>query len=402
VNAVSQVRLAEESEIITKGSTPTTLGFEFEQDGVPFVRAQNLVDGTVSIEVDPLYISQATHKALKRSQILPADVLLSIAGTIGRAAVVPDETGPMNCNQAVAIIRPSGRIDRRFLLHWFSSNDARSQISKGKVTATISNLSLSEIGKLNIPLPPLDEQRRIAAILDKADALRRKRKRAIDLLDNLTQSIFLEMLEDNVDRWSSLTLGEAVEEFRYGTSIKSGPSGFPVLRIPNVIGGEIDLGDLKTVPLDGKEFQRIQMREGDLLLVRTNGNPDYVGRCAVFDRSIEGASEFSLTEFVYASYLIRARLRPNALNPYYVQTFLSSDVGRKAMSERSKTSAGQFNVNTEGLGSIEIPALPLALQDAFAHRRKAVQSAIALHRRASKTADNLFSSLQHRAFAGQL
>jgi type I restriction enzyme S subunit len=289
-------------------------------------------------------------------------------------------------------------VDRSYLYHCLQHRGFRDAIT-GAAQPQITRQNLTRV---QIPLPLLDEQRRIAAILDKANALRRKRQRAIDLLYSLTQSIFLEMLGYRPDRWSSLTLREAVEEFRYGTSIKSGPSGFPVLRIPNVIGGEIDLSGLKTVSLDRKEFQRLQMREGDLLLVRTNGNPDYVGRCAVFDSSLEDKSEFPSTDFVYASYLIRARLRPNTLNPYYVQTFLSSEFGRKAMSERSKTSAGQFNVNTDGLGSIEVPAPPLALQDAFADRRKAVQSAIALHRRAAERANNLFSSLQHRAFSGQL
>ena len=113
--------------------------------GIPFIRVQNLVDGTVSVEADPLFIDQTTHDLLRRSKIKPSDILLSIAGTIGRAAIVPTNAEEMNCNQAVAIIRPSSRIDRRFLLHWLSGRDAVDQVTKGKVTGTISNLSLGQI-----------------------------------------------------------------------------------------------------------------------------------------------------------------------------------------------------------------------------------------------------------------
>jgi hypothetical protein len=98
------VRLAELSKVITKGTTPTSIGFEFSNDGVRFLRVQN-IDGTVNYERDTLFIDESTHQALKRSQIQPGDILVSIAGTIGRSGVVPEDSPPLNCNQAVAIVR---------------------------------------------------------------------------------------------------------------------------------------------------------------------------------------------------------------------------------------------------------------------------------------------------------
>jgi type I restriction enzyme S subunit len=112
---------------------------------------------------------------------------------------VPDDAEEMNCNQAVAIVRTSEKIDRRFMLHWLSSADAQSQMSKSKVTGVISNLSLGQIGALQIPLPPLEEQLRIAGILDAADALRRRRREALALLDTLPGAIFAEMFGDRPD-----------------------------------------------------------------------------------------------------------------------------------------------------------------------------------------------------------
>jgi type I restriction enzyme, S subunit len=201
-----KIKLADASDVITKGTTPTTMGFDFREVGIPFIRVQNLIDGTVSHNTDPLFISAETHKILKRSKIHPNDVLVSIAGTIGRVAIVPANAPEMNCNQAVAIMRPNAAIDRRYLLHWMSSENAMQQIARGKVTGTISNLSLSQIGALEVPLPPLDEQKRIAAILDQADELRRRRQRSIDRLNELGQAIFYEMFGDLGDEqhWERL------------------------------------------------------------------------------------------------------------------------------------------------------------------------------------------------------
>jgi type I restriction enzyme S subunit len=180
---------------VTKGTTPTTLGYKFAENVIPFIRVQNLVNGKVDISREPLFIDNATHEALERSQIQEGDLLISIAGTIGRPAVVDLDT-PLNCNQAVAIVRLNGSVDRKYVLHWLASADALSQMTAKGVTGTITNLSLTQIKSLNIPLPPLSDQKRIAAILDAADALRAKRRESLAQLDTLLQCTFLDMFGD--------------------------------------------------------------------------------------------------------------------------------------------------------------------------------------------------------------
>jgi type I restriction enzyme, S subunit len=152
---------------VTKGTTPTTLGYTFAEHGIPFVRVQNLIDGKVNLSQEILYINEETHKALGRSEIQKGDLLISIAGTIGRPAIVDTEI-PLNCNQAVAIMRFDRGVDQNFVLHWLATRDALGQMSSKGVTGTITNLSLTQIKSLQIPLPPLAEQKRIAAILDAA------------------------------------------------------------------------------------------------------------------------------------------------------------------------------------------------------------------------------------------
>jgi type I restriction enzyme S subunit len=150
-------------ELVTKGTTPTSLGDKFSDSGIKFLRAQNVLDGKVIIDEDILFIDKKTHfTKLKRSHIRKGDVLLTIAGTIGRTAIV-EVNEELNCNQAIAIIRlGNSTIHPIFLCYFFASNGAQSQFSKGKVTATISNLSLSQIKKLQIPTPHISIQRKFA------------------------------------------------------------------------------------------------------------------------------------------------------------------------------------------------------------------------------------------------
>lgn len=254
---------------------------------------------------------------------------------------------------------------------------------------------------VQIPLPPLPEQRRIAAILDQADALRAKRREALAKLDEIGHAIFVKMFGHLATK-NGLELGEGVEEFRYGTSNKSGGSGIPTLRIPNVVGGIIDLNDIKRVDVTQAELGRLRLEIGDVLFVRTNGNPNYVGRCAVVTENLASDSPYASETFIFASYLIRARLKRNVFDPVFVRSYLSSSDGRKQLREVAKTSAGQFNVNIDGLSSLKLPKAPLEQQKFYAKRMEVLDAIKAQHSHQLSTLDAFSSSLQHRAFSGEL
>ncbi len=150
-STAQRVELNQMASVVTKGTTPTTVGLNFSKAGVPFLRAQNLQRGTVAFAKDDLYIPTAAHETLKRSWIEPGDLLISIAGTIGRVALVPAGSMTMNCNQAVAIVRLRSPEVAPWLLAWLNSADAKAQIGASAVTATISNLSLGQIRQLKVP-----------------------------------------------------------------------------------------------------------------------------------------------------------------------------------------------------------------------------------------------------------
>lgn len=156
------VAMRDVSSLITKGTTPTSVGLKFETEGVPFLRVQDLVAGVAVPVATTLHISKESHQILKRSKIASGDVLVSIAGTIGRIATVPDGLPEMNCNQAVAIVRPTPNLDSVFAANWLRTDDAKRQMKSGAVTATIANLSLQQVGGLQIPHPPVALQHAFA------------------------------------------------------------------------------------------------------------------------------------------------------------------------------------------------------------------------------------------------
>ncbi|WP_425645908.1 restriction endonuclease subunit S [Agrobacterium leguminum] len=374
---------------------------DYSLEGIPVVMPQDLVDGRVSVAKVARVQSDHVNR-LQKHKLQAGDIVFSRRGDVGRFAVTSDHESGWLCGTGCIRIRLNcPDLDIAYVRHFLARSETSDWLFFNAKGVTMANLNTDIIRSLPLVFPPLDAQKRIAAILDKAYALRAKRRQAIALLDSLTQSIFLEMFGD-LTQWPTLKLAELADEFRYGTSEKSQAVGHPTLRIPNVVGGSVSLSDLKFVPVNERELDRLRLQDGDILFVRTNGNKDYVGRSAVMTTKIESGTDYVLSDFIYASYLIRARVKRDVVNPHFLQAFLSGAAGRKMLLERAKTSAGQYNINTEGLGSINIPIPPIGKQDAFQSTIEKLSENLDASRLNLSQVDVLFASLQHRAFTGQL
>ena len=252
------------------------------------------------------------------------------------------------------------------------------------------------LGALEIPLPPIEEQRRIAAILDHADALRAKRREALACLDELTQSIFIDMFGDPVTNSKDLelvTIGDLLDSVQYGTSEKSGTNGeFAVLRMNNITyQGQMDLTDLKYTDLPDNKVERFTVGAGDVLFNRTN-SPELVGKTAVY-RGEE--------PMAYAGYLIRLRAS-DGNSPEYISAFLNSRYGKAVLRGMCKSIVGMANINAQEVQSIRIPRASTSAQNRFEQQVAFVESTKAGHRTALAELDALFASLQSRAFRGEL
>jgi type I restriction enzyme, S subunit len=356
---------------------------------------QTLLDCDDVLAVPPQLVRRADQ------YLQDGDVLVSSANSwnlVGKCCWVPVLPWRATFGGFVSVLRGDWEhVDRRYLYWWFGSDRIQSLLrSFGQKTTNISNLNIDRCLNLDLPLPSLSEQRRIAAILDKADALRTKRREALAQLDRLAQSIFVEMFGDPATgskRWPVVTVGDLLESASYGTSEKAGAVGrYPVLRMNNITRtGEMDLADLKYMDLDESETERYLARPGDVLFNRTN-SAELVGKTAIF-REVE--------PMAYAGYLIR--LRTNAENdPEYLAGFMNTPYAKRVLRGMCKSIIGMANINASEVRGIKIGRPPLAIQTKYRERIAALLKVRAAHRSILGESDSLFSSLQHRAFCGEL
>ncbi len=381
--------------MVRGGGTPRRSVPSYYGGGIPWVTPKDMKRPVIGSSEITL-----TSDGVKNSpaKIIPPSAVLVVvrSGVLKHTLPIARTSQPVAINQDMKALIPTRRIEAAYLARLLKALQPR--VLTWVRATTADNFPIDKLLDLEITLPPIAEQRRIAAILDHADALRAKRRQVLAHLDALTQSIFHHMFGGIRQH---LRLDALVREFRYGTSNKSGDAGYPTLRIPNIVGGVLDTKELKTVKVTQQELDRLRLIDGDLLFVRSNGNPENVGRAAVFDSRAVHDLGWRDADWIYASYLIRARPAENQ-QPTFLASYLASPSGRRQLRERSKTSAGQYNINIAGLGSIEIPAAPIQLQREFARRLHAV----AIPRNGTlvaQSAENeLFASLQSRAFRGEL
>ncbi|MBI3148983.1 MAG: restriction endonuclease subunit S [Betaproteobacteria bacterium] len=387
--------LADACEKITDGTHHSP---PIQSAGVPYVTAKHIKEDGCDFFSDPWFVSEDDHRAIfSRCDPRPGDVLYIKDGATTGIAAVNRYAFEFSMLSSVALLRPRAAVlTPEFLCHWLNAPLVKRRILDGMVGVAIRRLTLEKIKAIRVPLPPIPEQRRIAEILDKADALRAKRRAALAQLDTLTQSIFLDMFGDpatNPKGWPVRTTGDLLESASYGTSEKSEATGeFPVLRMNNISRtGDTDLSDLKYMNLDEGERDRYLVRTGDVLFNRTN-SPELVGKTAIFREA---------RPMAYAGYLIRLRVnREN--DPEYLACFLNTAYSKRVLRGMCKSIVGMANINATEVQAIRIPQPPVRVQNEFACRVAGVEKLKSMHRNSLAEFDSLFASLQHRAFRGLL
>lgn len=289
-------------------------------------------------------------------------------------------------------------LDPRYLKWWMLSPEFTRFAAGEQARTVLPKINRNALGRLPVPVAPLDEQRRIVDLLE--DHLSR-----LDAAD-----AYLENCQRRLEamQWSLLAglyhgtltpLRSLAHDSGYGTSQKCvvGGPGVAVVRIPNLVHGRIDLTDEKRVADASANVSGTLLAPGDLLIVRTNGSVDLIGRSAVVQDGINAA---------FASYLIRYRLRPELVRPTWVQAMLSAPQTRRKIEPLAASSAGQHNLSLAKLDPLELPVPSLGEQDAglaaLANARAASARLRAAIRVASTRNAALRRSLLAAAFSGCL
>ena len=364
---IKRVKLSEIVELITKGTTPTTLGYEFQDEGVNFLKIECFDENGGFIESKVAHISEECHKKMKRSQLKNGDILFSIAGAIGRVAIVTEEMLPANINQALAIIRISDeQVYLPYIKLILTSPIVIEQFERKKQGVAQLNLSLKDINEISIPLPSKDKQIELAELFDKVVGVISKRNKELSALDDLIKARFVEMFGDPVKNpkgWEVVTIGDIVTEVRYGTSKPAVEGGkYPYLRMNNLTAdGHLDLNDLKYIDIPDDEIEKCVVRKGDVLFNRTN-SIELVGKTVVFDLQ---------EDMIIAGYIIRVRLNKRLL-PEILSQYMNLEALKDILRSMAKGAVNQANINAQELQSIKVYIPDMELQKQFIEMKNQV------------------------------
>lgn len=370
-----------------------------DEGSVACLRTKN-----VQTELDLTDVWAIPRRLVKSADrfVREGDIVVSTANSwnlVGKVSWIPRLEWEATAGGFVCLLRANPhRVFPRYLYHWIITDETQANLRKcARQTTNIANLSIPQAQELAIPLPPLEEQRRIAAILDQADALRCLRSRALDKLNTLGQAIFHEMFGDpatNPKNWPMGVIGDLLKEAKYGSSSKANSEGrgLPMLRMGNVTyDGRIDLSDLKHIELSDKEFEKYTTRPGDLLFNRTNSK-ELVGKTAVVTQT---------EPMAIAGYLVRARANARG-DTHYISGYLNSTHGKAVLRGMCKNIVGMANINAREFQSIPIAIPPVELQRAYADKLASLRAEETKIQTSLDLASILFNSLQHRAFEGEL
>lgn len=373
---------------LVAGGTPARTEPKHFGGGIPWVKIGDMLDGVVNSTEETISPAGLRESAAK---VLPAGTtLLSIFATIGRTAVLGVDAAT---NQAIVGLTPrrGSELDPAYLRRYLDSQvPVMTGAARGVAQA---NLNASMVRGWPIPLPPLPEQRRIADILDKADALRAKRRAALALLDTLTQSIFLDMFGDpatNPKAWPTRQVEEVADVVTGNTPSRARPEYY---------GDELDWIKSDNILFEDYYVTAASERlsaagvavgrtapAGSILVVCIAGSPASIGRAAMTNKTVAFNQQINA-------------LIPRAGNPHFLLGQLRAN---QRLVQSASTASMKGMVSKSKLAALRVIWPPVSEQDRFA---KAIDRVRPLQERSQRSLahlDALFASLQHRAFSGEL
>lgn len=332
---------------------PSDLNDNLSDDSVVLLRANNIQDGKIVLD-DVVYVSKSK---VSESQFLrQGDILVCTSSgskeLVGKAAFI-DEDLPMVFGAFCKVVRPNIECCK-YMGYFFQSPYYRKHISEASAGANINNLRNEHIADLHFPLPPLEEQRKIAAVLDKISDLIAKRRTQLDKLDELVKSRFIEMFGDpqsNPHGYQYAKLSDIATYFN-GLTYKPenvAEEGTIVLRSSNIQNSQLDFAD--TVRVNCAIKKRLMVKENDILMCSRNGSAKLVGKVAL----IKGIQE--PTSFGTFMMIIRSQYFG------YLMTYFQMDAFRQQIKTGATTTINQ--ITGRMLDDVTIPLPPMALVEQF-------------------------------------
>lgn len=359
------------------------------EDGTLYVGLENIRSGGDLVDVVPVARGEL---ASTKFRFTPDHVLFGKLRPYLAKVARPGFNGI--CSTDILPILPGRDLDRGYLAHFLLRPESVAWAASRSTGANLPRLSPTSLAQMRIPLPPVEEQCRVAGRLDRADALRAKRRAVIALLDTLAKSIFMDMFGDpsaNPKGWGNSTIGEIAEQVTDGEhqTPRRASSGIKLLSARNVRDGYLDFDDVDYVGLD--EYERIRRRcdptRGDVL-ISCSGT---IGRVA----EVQTDDPLSLVRSV-------ALVRPKQtlIRSTFLSAYLQTPAMQSLMHRRAHAS-GQPNLFQGPIRALPVYLPPMELQRRYEHLALTVTKLDACARKSVAGLDALIASLQHLSFAGE-
>ncbi len=374
---------------VIMGQAPDGTSYNDRGDGLPLLAGPG--DFSEGVPRAKKWTSAPTKRCLA------GDIVLGIRASIGAKALADRE---YCLGRGVVGLRPKAGLDARYLWHWLTTI-AQELAAKGR-GATFKQVNKEDVGELRLALPPIDEQRRVATILDRADSLCAKRRQTLAHVDELAQSVFLDMFADSDARWPRVCVADLVDNDAGGA--RTGPfgsqllhsefvdEGIAVLGIDNVVTNKFTWAKRRYVTHKKyASLSRYTVHPGDVLITIMGT----CGRAAIAPDDLPTAIN---TKHLCCLSLDRRQCLPEYLHSY----FLLHPLARKYLSQKAK-GAIMSGLNMQIIKALPVALPPLSVQRSYVERKNHLD--LGVRRACASQSDELqtlFASLQQRAFAGEL
>lgn len=392
----------------------------------PFIKAKVIRNTNFTllgnINTDNIAEIEVEEKQFASRKLLDGDIIIERSGggpkqPVGRVVYfnLPGNDN-FSFSNFTSLIRSKNHdvIRSRFLFFTLLNFYYNADIQRYQAQTTgLRNLDFNKYQQSAIiKVLPIKEQDEIIKILDLILSSIHKQEELLittsELKNALMKKLFSKGLNNEVlketdigllpESWDVVELYHLITQIDYGTSVKCSyeySTQLPVLRIPNIINGNIDISDLKYGKLTPKEMDRLILSFGDLLFVRTNGVKENAGRCAIFKDEIK--------QCYYASYLIRVKLQKEILLPSFFSLYARTETGQKFLSGRaSRTADGKFNINTGTIKAVHVPIPDIKEQEQIVFAIEAVDNKIQHHQKRKQSLKCLFNAVLYQLMTGKI
>jgi len=372
-----------------------------DQDGsVRLIQLADIGDGKF-LNKSKRFMNIETAKKLNCTFLKKNDILIArMPDPLGRCCLFPfDENEKYVTVVDIAILRIKSDYSNSYIQYIINTSQVRHAI-EGQITGTTrKRITRKKLENLKIPLPPLPEQQKIAAILDAADQLRQKDQQLIEKYTALSQSLFLDMFGDpklNPKKWKLSYLHEVIEDGPQNGLYKPSKdygSGAPIIRIDSFHNSIVETKSLKRVNINETELSNFEIFENDFVINRVN-SPSHLGKCGLVPKINE--------RMVYESNMMRVKFNTKKTNIVFMLSILSSQYLKNQILNSSKDAVNQSSINQKDVNNFTIPLPPINLQNQFAERIQAIESQKQQAQASLQKSEDLFNSLLQRAFKGEL